>query len=66
MNATNAQVSLLFSSISKQQTASTTPEEILTIEASIKPFISLVWIGVLTMVAGFIIASFRRSKESLV
>jgi cytochrome c biogenesis factor len=26
----------------------------------------LVWIGVLTMVAGFIIASFRRSKESLI
>jgi cytochrome c-type biogenesis protein CcmF len=66
MNATNAEVSLLLSSISKQQSASTIPKEILTIDASIKPFISLVWIGVLTMVAGFIIASFRRSKESLV
>ncbi len=66
MNATNAQVSLLFSSISKQQTASTTPEEILTIEASIKPFISLVWIGVIVMVAGFTIASYRRLKESLI
>ena len=65
MNATNAEVSLLFSSISKGQTA-TAPKEILTVDASIKPFISLVWIGVLTMVAGFIIASFRRSKESLI
>ncbi|MCX6174595.1 MAG: cytochrome c biogenesis protein CcsA [Ignavibacteriales bacterium] len=66
MNATNAQVSLLFSSISKGQSVSTTPKEILTVDASVKPFISLVWIGVLTMVTGFIIASFRRSKESLV
>jgi cytochrome c-type biogenesis protein CcmF len=42
------------------------PKEILTIEASVKPFISFVWIGVVVMVAGFIIAAFRRSKESLV
>ncbi len=65
MNATNADVSLLFTPISKGQTTAA-PKEILTVDASIKPFISLVWIGVLTMVAGFIIASFRRSKESLI
>ncbi|MBP6509523.1 MAG: hypothetical protein KA339_03125, partial [Candidatus Kapabacteria bacterium] len=30
-----------------------TPREIFTVEFSVKPFISLVWIGVITMVAGF-------------
>jgi cytochrome c-type biogenesis protein CcmF len=39
-------------------------KEVLSIEASVKPFISLVWIGVLTMAAGFLISAFRRSKES--
>ena len=29
------------------------PREIFTVEFSVKPFISLVWIGVITMVAGF-------------
>ena len=42
------------------------PKEVLTIEASVKPFISLVWIGVLTMAAGFLTSAFRRSKESLI
>src|SRR3989339_227084 len=41
MNATNAEVGLLFTSISKGQTTSTAPKEILTVDASIKPFISL-------------------------
>ena len=39
--------------------------EVLSVEASIKPFISLVWIGVLVMVFGFIISATRRSKESV-
>mgnify|MGYP005846430533 CR=1 FL=1 len=40
------------------------PKEVLSIEASIKPFISLVWAGVLVMTAGFLISTFRRTKES--
>ncbi|MFA4925003.1 MAG: cytochrome c-type biogenesis CcmF C-terminal domain-containing protein, partial [Ignavibacteriaceae bacterium] len=40
------------------------PAEILAVNASTKPFISLVWIGVAVMVIGFIIATFRRLKES--
>lgn len=40
------------------------PVEILSIEASIKPFINLVWIGVLVMVIGFFIAVTRRLVES--
>ena len=64
MNATGKEVSLVFSKLSGAQNAAA-PKEVLTVDASIKPFISLVWIGVLIMVAGFIISAFRRSKESL-
>lgn len=40
-------------------------EEVLVVNASIKPFVSLVWIGVLVVVIGFFIAFSRRLKESL-
>ncbi|MDP2366480.1 MAG: cytochrome c-type biogenesis CcmF C-terminal domain-containing protein, partial [Ignavibacteria bacterium] len=40
-------------------------EEVLTVTASIKPYISLVWIGVIVMVLGFFVAVARRLKESL-
>jgi len=42
----------------------TTGKETLTITASIKPFINLVWMGVLVMFAGFLIAVVRRAKET--
>lgn len=42
-----------------------TPRESLTIEASVKPFISLVWIGVLIIIGGMFIATIRRLRESL-
>ncbi len=42
------------------------PKEILTVAASVKPYISLVWTGILIMVAGFFIAVSRRLRESLV
>jgi cytochrome c-type biogenesis protein CcmF len=42
------------------------PLEILTVTASVKPFINLVWAGVAVMVFGFFISVFRRLKESLV
>lgn len=41
-------------------------KEVLSIEASIKPYINLVWFGVIFMVAGFFISIIRRLKESLV
>jgi cytochrome c-type biogenesis protein CcmF len=65
MNASNAEAELVFSTL-KEDTSKSVPKEVLSVEASVKPFISLVWIGVLTMVAGFIIAAFRRTKESIV
>ncbi|MDR3668091.1 MAG: cytochrome c-type biogenesis CcmF C-terminal domain-containing protein [Ignavibacteriaceae bacterium] len=40
------------------------PKEVLTVTASIKPFINFVWTGVLIMVFGFVISVIRRLKES--
>lgn len=36
---------------------------ILVVEASIKPFIGLVWVGTLVMLAGFLLAVVKRAKE---
>lgn len=41
-------------------------KEVLTVNASIKPFVNLVWIGVLVMVLGFFVAVARRLKDSLI
>ncbi len=41
-------------------------KEVLTVEASVKPFINFVWGGVLIMVFGFFISVARRLKESLI
>jgi cytochrome c-type biogenesis protein CcmF len=49
----------------KEEAIVKAPEEVLTVEASVKPFISLVWLGVLLTVMGLTIAAVRRAKESL-
>ena len=66
MNASNAEVELVFSSLSGGTQTRVVPKETLSVEASIKPFISLVWLGVIVLVAGFLTAAFRRTKESVV
>jgi len=67
MNASNAEVVLEFTKLNADtEVDKKLNKEILTVDASTKPFISLVWIGVLVIVVGFIISAFRRSKESLV
>lgn len=38
-------------------------QEILSVQASVKPFVSLVWIGVFLIVLGFLIAAFKRARE---
>lgn len=40
-------------------------QEVLSVAASVKPYISLVWIGVIVMVLGFFVSVARRLKESL-
>lgn len=51
--------------VSKNQ-VTTQPKEVLTVTASIKPFISFVWIGILVMFIGFFVSVARRLKESLI
>ncbi|MFN3694437.1 MAG: cytochrome c-type biogenesis CcmF C-terminal domain-containing protein, partial [Ignavibacterium sp.] len=51
---------------SKPETIVEQKQEVLTVNASIKPFVSLVWIGVLVMVLGFFVAVARRLKDSLI
>jgi len=43
----------------------TVPVEVFVADVSVKPFINLVWIGVITMVFGFFIAIFKHLRESL-
>ncbi len=66
VNAGSEQAEFVLSKLDEaEKAASKEPREVLTINASIKPFISLVWIGVLTVVLGFLISASRRSKESI-
>ncbi len=41
------------------------PKEVFSVEASVKPFIGLVWWGTIIIVIGFIISTVRRKKESM-
>ncbi|MGK9475447.1 cytochrome c-type biogenesis CcmF C-terminal domain-containing protein [Melioribacter sp. OK-6-Me] len=65
MNATGGEITIVLQPLSSENIPIQTPKEVLTVEVSIKPFISLVWLGVVVMVIGFIISASRRSKESL-
>ncbi len=55
---------LTFSKLDEASSAPAQPKEVLSISASTKPFIGLVWTGVLIMVFGFFISVARRLKES--
>jgi cytochrome c-type biogenesis protein CcmF len=57
-------VTPLNDSATENQTVQTTTNEVLSVTASIKPFVNLVWAGVAIMVIGFFIAMTRRLKES--
>ena len=58
-------VSLMLKSLSgNDEVVTETVSEVLSIEASIKPFINLVWMGVILMVIGFTISTVRRTKET--
>lgn len=61
-------VDLIFTSLdgSEGPQISEIKEEVLSVTASIKPYISLVWIGVLAMFLGYFVSVGRRLKESLV
>lgn len=60
-------INLIFSSLDGSSKSNMpASKESLSIDASIKPFINLVWAGVVVMVAGFFIAIVRRTKDSQV
>lgn len=60
------QAELIVSKIVGENNSEEQPKEVLSISASIKPFISLVWTGVLVMVLGFFVSVARRLQESLI
>jgi len=57
-------VTPLDGSESQNTTVQSESNEVLSVTASIKPFVNLVWAGVAIMVIGFFIAMTRRLKES--
>lgn len=59
-NLSKSQAILAFADTSKPQTV---PREVFTVEISYKPFINLVWGGVIFMVAGFFVSIARRREE---
>jgi cytochrome c-type biogenesis protein CcmF len=46
------------------QQARSEKDEVLVVEASVKPFISLLWTGTVILFVGFIVAIIRRAKEA--
>lgn len=69
IDLTSADVEIAISSINgdkESEVVLDANKEVLTVTASIKPFISLVWIGVVVMVVGFFVAVSRRLGESMI
>ena len=52
------------SSLTGEQEVTGEKKEMLSVTAAIKPYISLVWIGVLVMFLGFIVSVGKRLKDS--
>jgi cytochrome c-type biogenesis protein CcmF len=68
-NLTAGNVEIALSEFNETETAevqTVETNEVLTVTASIKPFINLVWAGVVVMVLGFLISTTRRLKESMI
>ena len=62
----NKDADIIISKITTEDTTSNQPTEILSVAASTKPFVSLVWVGVVIMVVGFFISMTRRLKDSMI
>lgn len=60
----NKDADLIISKINGESSTSNQSNEVLSVAASVKPFVSLVWVGVVIMVFGFFIAMTRRLKDS--
>jgi cytochrome c biogenesis factor len=64
MSADQDMVTLSVEPVSAEINNEVAGKEVLAVTASIKPFVGLVWLGTLVVVAGFFIAMLRRLKES--
>jgi cytochrome c-type biogenesis protein CcmF len=65
LSAGSIQISMSDLDGETEETETITPgNEVLSVSASVKPFINLVWIGVVVMVAGFFVSAARRLTES--
>jgi cytochrome c-type biogenesis protein CcmF len=61
----SGKIAVSFSKLNDNQPQVAPPsKEVLTVSASVKPFINLVWAGVLIMVLGFAVSVMRRLKDS--
>jgi len=65
LNAQMIEVAISSSNETQQPIIQKPKLEVLTVTANIKPYISLLWIGVIVMVLGFFVAVAKRLKESL-
>jgi cytochrome c-type biogenesis protein CcmF len=65
LSAQSIEVEVSSTTTTNVETVNEEPKEVLVVSASVKPFISLVWIGVVVMVAGFCLSVLRRLKESI-
>ncbi|CUU10059.1 hypothetical protein JGI2_00405, partial [Candidatus Kryptobacter tengchongensis] len=63
LNVESGQIAVSFRSDDANLQVQSEPVEVLVIEASVKPFINLVWFGVLVILAGFIVSMVRRISE---
>jgi cytochrome c-type biogenesis protein CcmF len=63
LNVEGGQIAVTFGDGTADSQVRGEPTEVLVIEASVKPFINLVWFGVLVILAGFIVSMLRRISE---
>jgi len=62
-NDDEAQVTLSINGLHDSAITKVPKAETLVVEASVKPFINLVWIGTVALIGGFLITIVRRIKE---
>ncbi len=65
INPMDKKAELIVSKLVDDNQMKSQPAEILSVTASVKPFISLVWLGVVVMVIGFFVSTMRRLKETM-
>jgi cytochrome c-type biogenesis protein CcmF len=62
-NDDEAKVTLTINGVNNSSASHASKKETLVVEASVKPYINLVWIGTVALIGGFLITIVRRIKE---